>query len=341
MDTGSEVSTIPPSKSKNSKQSKRSLFAANGTEIKTFGEIDIQVDFSLRRNFCFTFIIAETNVPIIGADFLSHFNLTLDLRKKCLIDLNTHLSTKAISAICQQSSVHTITDQIHPMVRELVSTFPAIVKPNFSAKNIKHSVRHHIITNCERPITCRARRLAPDKLKVAKETFEKMMSDGIIRTSNSPWASPLHMVLKSNGTWRPCGDFRLLNNVTVADQYPVRYLQDFTSNLSGRVLFSTLDLNSAYWQVPMDEDSIAKTAITTPFGLFEFLRMPFGLRNAAQTFQRFIDAITRDLDFVYAYIDDILVASTNENEHKEHLKMVFDRLQQNGITINVNKCKLH
>ena len=81
-----------------------------------------------------------------------------------------------------------------------------------------------------------------------------------------------------------------------------------------------------------------KTAVTTPFGLFEFLRMPFGLRNAAQTFQRFMDQVLRDLPFAYAYIDDVLIASTTREEHLEHLRAVFERLTAHGIIINPNKC---
>ena len=132
------------------------------------------------------------------------------------------------------------------------------------------------------PTYARARRLDGEKLEAAKEEFYKMEAMGIVRRSKSAWASPLHVVPKANGQWRPCGDYRQLNAMTKDDRYPLPHIQDLNRNLNACTVFSKIDLVRGYHQIPMASNSISKTAIITPFGLWEFIRMPFGLKNAGK-----------------------------------------------------------
>ncbi|GFV08872.1 hypothetical protein TNCV_3821151 [Trichonephila clavipes] len=151
-----------------------------------------------------------------------------------------------------------------------------------------------------------------------------MMQLGHLRPSSSNYASPLHMVSKK-GTfdWRPVGDYRALNAQTIKDKYTIPCFADFTANLHGSKIFSQVDLVKAYHQIPMNPDDIHKTAICTPFGLFESTRMQFGLCGASATFQRFIDEVTRNLEGVYAFVDNILIASRDPEEHHKHLKALI------------------
>ena len=115
------------------------------------------------------------------------------------------------------------------------------------------------------------------------------------------------MLVKKLGDCRLCGDYRALNNVTKPDQYPFAHIQDFTATLQGSTFFSKIDLVRAYHQIPVEPADIhtCKTAVATPYGVLEFLKMPFGLRNATQTFQCFIDQVLHGRSFTYAYIDDL------------------------------------
>ncbi len=158
--------------------------------------------------------------------------------------------------------------------------------------------------------------LDPDKLRKAEAEFRELEAAGIIRRSDSPWSSPLHMDHKKDGSWRPCGDYRRLNLATTHDPYPLPSILDLSNKLQGCKFFSCIDLVKGYHQIPMAAQDIAKTAIITPFGLFEYLFMPFSLRNAAQTFQRFMDSLLKH----------------------EHFWQIFTILQENGLQINPAFC---
>jgi RNase H-like domain found in reverse transcriptase/Reverse transcriptase (RNA-dependent DNA polymerase)/Integrase zinc binding domain/Integrase core domain len=224
-----------------------------------------------------------------------------------------------------------------PDYKQLVAEYPSVVNASKKMPPVKHKVEHYIITDGP-PETSKYRRLDPDRLAAAKAEFEELERQGVVRKSSSNWASPLHMVRKPDGSWRPCGDFRKLNLITKEDKYTCPNIGDLTARLAGCTVFSKLDLRKGYYQVPVRPEHVCKTAIITPFGLYEFLRMPFGLRNAGQTFQRMMDDVMAGLPFCFIYLDDILVASPDHVTHVQHLREVLQRLSDHGLVINAEKC---
>jgi hypothetical protein len=179
--------------------------------------------------------------------------------------------------------------------------------------------------------------LDAEKLEIAKAEFKRLESAGIIHRSKPPWASPLHMIPKNDKSWQPCGDYRHLNLVTTPDKYPLPNMQDLSNGLYVCNIFSKIDLAKGYHQIPVAASDIPKTAIITPFGLFEYLFMPFGLSNAAQTFQRIMDCTTEGLEGVFAYMDDSRVGSPDRQTHLCHLEIFFNALATNGLAINLEK----
>ena len=292
VDTGAEVSLVPPTRPDLTKAPSMNLVAANGSAIKSYGTrlLELQIN---HNKYTWRFQVADVHKPIIGADFLRSHSLLVDLTNKKLIRLDNLAVLKGIVKEVPTNNVCNITriPSASNGFARLLKDRPALTTPTFSLDDTpRHGVRHFIPTNGP-PVHAQARRLSPEKLAIAREEFRTLQDLGIIRRSSSPYSSPLHVAPKPGGGWRPCGDYRRLNCTTEDDRYPIPRIHDFTANLAGKVLFSKVDLVRGYHQVPVHPDDVPKTAVITPFGLFEFLRMPFGLKNAAQSFQRLMDTV--------------------------------------------------
>uniref|UniRef100_A0A914UKT1 RNA-directed DNA polymerase n=1 Tax=Plectus sambesii TaxID=2011161 RepID=A0A914UKT1_9BILA len=203
-----------------------------------------------------------------------------------------------------------------------------------------HMAVHTIDTGSAKPIKQPLRSCPFALRETVQKLTQQYLRQGVISPSKSPWSSPLVMVKKKDATLRYCVDMREVNAVTKCDAYPVPRISDILHSLNGRTRFTLIDLRSGFWQVPMDPESKEKTAFSTHTGHFEFNVMPFGLVNSGATFERLMETVLAGLqwDFVFLYLDDILIASQDDESHLRHLRMVFERLTMANLRAKPSKC---
>jgi len=202
-------------------------------------------------------------------------------------------------------------------------------------------VKHRVNIGDNKPIAQKPYKTNDEKKKVIKEEIDKMLKEGIIKESHSPWASPVVIVIKKDGSNRFCIDYRKLNAATVTDAHPLPRIDDLLEQFRGANWFSSIDLASGYWQIEMEEEDKEKTAFTCHLGLYEFNVMPFGLTNAPPTFQRMMNKILKDwlYEFAVVYIDDIMIYSKTYEEHLEHIEKVLSKLREVNLMLKLKKCK--
>ncbi|GJQ98969.1 putative reverse transcriptase domain-containing protein [Tanacetum coccineum] len=184
-------------------------------------------------------------------------------------------------------------------------------------------------------------RLAPFEMKELSEQLKELSKKGFIRPSSSPWGAPVLFVKKKDGSFRMCIDYRELNKLTVKNRYPLPRIDDLFDQLQGSSVYSKIDLRSGYHQLRVREEDIPKTAFKTRYDHYEFQVMPFGLTNAPAVFMDLMNRVCKSyLDkFVIVFIDDILIYSKNQQEHKEHLKLILEFLKKDELYAKFSKCK--
>lgn len=187
------------------------------------------------------------------------------------------------------------------------------------------------------PIRQPSYRVSPKKIEIMRKEVDYLVSNGLAVPSVSPWASPSLLVGKEDRGARLCTDYRRLNSVTIPDAYPIPRVDDLIDSVGQATIMSKIDLLKGYYQVPLTQEAREKSAFITPFGLYEYTVMSFGLKNAPSTFQRLINNVIRDLPGVLAYLDDILVIAHSEQEHSLRLGKLLETLDKWNFTINLKK----
>lgn len=319
------------------------VLTANGGAIRTLG----RTSFRIGKERIFA-IVADDSLSeelIIGADALTQGRAQLDMDRATMSWfgkeqlLCSRDDRRKRSVLVGKSDGLPATDEpslVH-VLREFSSVFDDIGEPPDPVLVPSMS----LATNGG-PIALKAYRQDLNKRQEVETQIEDMLAKGIISSSQSSYAAPITLAKKKDGSWRLCTDFRRLNAQTVRDQHPIPNIHDILDNLGRSAVFSTLDLKSGFWQIPIAEEDRHKTAFTCHLGLFEYNRMPFGLTNAPATFQRVMNSVLSGLigRICFCYIDDIVIFSRTMEEHAYHLSQVLERLAEAKLKAKASKCRI-
>ena len=231
------------------------------------------------------------------------------------------------------------TDQLIRLFLKYPALVPTPDRPIGQTSLLEHSIT---LQPDAKPVRIPAYKVPHARRVQLEKEIEGMLDMGIIEHSKSPWNSPLLLVPKADGSFRPVVDFRALNKLTIAEPFPCPSIKRLLSDINNKaVIFSTIDLQKGFLQVPLEENSRPLTAFSSSKGHYQFKVAPMGLMNSPLTFARLMNLLMQDLmgDECLVYLDDLLIASPTVEDHFVKLEQVFDRLQTSGLTVNLAKCK--
>jgi transposase InsO family protein len=314
------------------------LKSVSGHEIKVVGVAEVQIKHAGIMN-----VVIVRNIPhdlILGNDTLRLGLGVIDLMGNVLKWFGSEwpiipASGSELASLTVDTTISTGHDELDSIIQEYAEVF-SVLPPSGKRDQLPAIP----IETTGPPIAQRAYRTPLTKRKIIEEEIDKMLEEGVIRPSSSPWASPVTLVPKAGGAVRFCVDFRRVNDVTKKDRYPLPVIQDIFDQLGGANVYSLVDLRAGFWQLPLRESDIPKSAFRCHRGHYEFTKLPFGLANAPAAFQRTMDFVLSDLigKSVLVYIDDIVIYSPDVRTHAQHLREVFERLDKYGLRLKASKC---
>lgn len=309
---------------------------ANGNRCQSIGEIELPICLRGKLFLVRVVVVPElSHILILGTDFWKMVGIVPDLRHN-----EWHFSNEPVllNSVQHVQSQYVLTPLEKSRLDAVVSRNISLMGKELGCTN---QVEHVIVTNSP-PIKQRYYRVNPLVQEQIDRELDEMLKLGIVEPSSSPWSSPILLVKKRDGSFRFCVDYRKLNAVTVRDSYPLPQVSDILDKLRHAKYISSLDVKSAYWQVPVAESSRQYTAFTVPNrGLFQFRRMPFGLHNAPATWMRLLDNVLGfDLQpNCFSYLDDVIIVTETFEQHLAVLEEVFRRLREANITVSLEKCQ--
>lgn len=316
---------------------------------ESMGEVTAPIEINgITQEVSATILENLSDPLILGNDWLSREQAVVDYESRAIIlgqnprrripwaNSGMAAANNLELSIREEQLGASLMDSEREALRKVLGNY----KERFQGLGKTRSITHKIVLEDATPIRIPAYKYSEEKGRVLEAQTKEMETQGIIRPSTSPYASPVVLVRKPDATWRMCVDYRQLNQVTTTDAYTMPNLQEKLRCFAGSKYFTLLDLRSGYWQIEMEEKSKQYTAFSTPMGLYEFNVMPFGLKNSPMTFQRLMEEVGRGYlgRFTEIYLDDIIIHSTTFEEHLTHLTKILDRLTMYGLTCHQDKC---
>lgn len=354
LDTGSPISIIKKKFIKNCKPIQtlditNTFCGINNSKLVIIGTIETSIILNGIRKEKFIMRVVPDNTmsfsAIIGRDILKEFGLSLTISAEveqseeiyAIMNIDTVTQKEIISDSLEISNDAAWADKIR--LRELFTKdYVEVTRPE------KPSVKAELKLQIEntQPFYYQPRRLSYAEKDQLRKIINDLVDKKIIRASESEYASPIVMVKKKNNEMRMCIDYRTLNKHLKRDNYPLPIIEDQLTILDEKKYFSHLDLKNGFYHITMHDDSIKYTAFVTPFGQFEFMKLPFGLKVGPARFQRFVYDVFKELiekGDIAVYLDDILVVSKTIEHHFKILKQAFKLLPQNLMELRIDKCK--
>lgn len=292
---------------------------------------------------------------IVGRDFLNLPNVML-------LKTNERVSVCELGDIKQISEVErqeahvndelqlnfgeNINNEDKAKCKELILEFKDRLSNSLATMGKTEAAKLEIKLTTQEPIACSPHRMPTTEKNILRGIIDELLSNNIVRESTSSYASPVLLVKKKTGDYRLCIDYRRLNAITVKDRYPLPLIDEQLDRLGGNgeglkyKYFTALDMFSGFYQVPVDENSVNKTAFITPDSHYEFLRMPFGLCNSPSVFQRLMNNVLGPLknSVAFPYMDDVIIPSTSIEEGLHRLRLVLETLRKHNLTLKISKC---
>ena len=351
FDSGASVSVLS-SKVKGAVEGLQSttkkLHGAGGHKLKVLGQKVVQIEFERSFGALRMFVVdGLTQDCILGVDGLRELDIALMfgsgevLSGGGILPIQVNTDVNKDSNIIGEVNVDigdSLSEDQRNQLRNLLNEFSDLFEPVVpgSAKGVEHNIL--LRDGCQGPIVKKQYRMPLKSQEVVSEHVNKMLADGVIQPSNSPYSAPIVLAPKKDGSTRFCVDYRALNAVTKKDSFPLPRIDDLLDRVRGAKIFSSLDLASGYWQIPMKKTDMEKTAFSTPDGHFEFKVLPFGLTNGPATFQRIMYQVAGKIRSVLVYLDDLLILSLTWEDHLHTLREVFLALRRHAFKLQAKKC---